>query len=109
MSRTAIGSLRHRVAIEQPIRVAAGGGAAEIEWQPVATVFASITPKSGGETLAGDKLGGETTHVVRFRWRQGIDSTMRLSHAGRTFAIRSVIDEGERRRWLVCACQEFTS
>lgn len=103
-----IGAMRHRVTIEQPLRTGDEGGGAEITWQPVATVWAEIQPKTGREVFESDQLGGRVTHDVRMRYRDGVTPKMRIFHAGRTFDIRFAANAGERGEWLICACEETT-
>ena len=103
-----IGALRHRVTIEEPVRTADEAGGADITWQAVASVWAEIQPKTGREVFESDQLGGRVTHDVRMRYRAGITPKMRILHAGRLFDIRFAANIGERREWLVCACEEVT-
>ena len=66
-----LGALRHRVAIEEPLRTADEGGGAAIAWNLVATVWAEVAPKTGREVFESDQLGGRITHDVRLRYRHG--------------------------------------
>jgi SPP1 family predicted phage head-tail adaptor len=101
------GQLRHRLALEAPVRIEAEGGAAAIDWSPVAHVWAAIVPLSGREAVAGDSVRGVVTHELTLRYRAGIQPAMRLvTGSGRVFEIRAVRDPDERRRWLVCDCEE---
>ena len=103
-----IGALRHRVTIEEPVRTADDAGGAEITWQPVATVWAEIQPKTGREVFESDQLGGRVTHDVRMRFRKGVTPKMRIFHNARVFDIRFAANVGERGEWLICACEEVT-
>jgi SPP1 family predicted phage head-tail adaptor len=103
-----IGALRHRVTIEEPVRVPDAGGGADITWQSLATVWAEIQPKAGREVFESDQLGGRVTHDVRMRFRGGVTPNMRIVHNARSFDIRYVANIGERGEWLICACEETT-
>lgn len=103
-----IGAMRHRVTIEEPVRAGDAGGGADISWQSVATVWAEMQPKSGREIFESDQLGGRVTHDVRIRYRDGVTPKMRVFHAGRVFDIRYVSNAGERKEWLLLACEEQT-
>ncbi len=103
-----IGAMRHRVTLEDAVRIADAGGGASIEWQATASVWAEIQPKSGREVFESDQLGGRVTHDVRMRFREGVTAKMRIFHAGRLFDIRYVADVGGRGEWLICACEEMT-
>lgn len=103
-----VGALRHRIAIEEPLRTPDEAGGAEMTWSLVATTWAEISPKSGREVFESDQLGGRITHDVRLRYRAGLSPKMRITHRGRTFDIRHVASPDERREWLICACEETT-
>jgi SPP1 family predicted phage head-tail adaptor len=103
-----LGAMRHRVTIETPVRTGDEAGGAVITWQPVATVWAEIQPKSGREIFESDQLGGRITHDVRMRYRDGVTPKMRIFHSGRLFDIRNVVNVSERGEWLVCGCEETT-
>jgi SPP1 family predicted phage head-tail adaptor len=101
------GALRHRLTLEAPQRNEAEGGAADIAWSEVAGMWADILPLSGREAAENDALRGVLTHEITIRHRPGLDATMRFrGTGGRIFEIRAVRDLDERRRWLVCACEE---
>lgn len=101
-----IGTLRHRVTIEEKARVSDGGGGGTVTWSTVATVWASIDPVSGFKRMQSEQLQSRITHVVRIRERDGITTAMRIRLGARLFAIRSIINEGERDRWLVIDAEE---
>lgn len=101
-----LGALRHRVTIEEPVRVSDEAGGAAITWSYVATVWAEIQPKTGREVFESDQLGGRVTHDVRMRYRDGVTPKMRIFHSGRLFDIRFVANVGERSEWLICVCEE---
>ncbi len=106
MRHPAIGTLRRKVALEAPARAAGEGGAGVITWSTIATAWAQIAPRVGREIVAADGLGGRVTHDIRLRWRASITPAMRFKLGTRLFDIRAVRDEDERRRWLVCLCEE---
>ncbi|MDX2259412.1 MAG: phage head closure protein [Hyphomicrobiaceae bacterium] len=101
-----IGDLRQRLVLERPVLVSDGGGGASEDWQSVADVWAAIEPLTGSERLEADAIAGTVSHEVWLRWRAGVGSDMRLRLGERLFDIRAVIDEGERRRFLRCLCEE---
>ncbi len=106
MSAGGIGALRHRITIEEPIASAAEGGAETATWAVREVLFAAVTPRSGRELFTTDSLQSRVTHTVRFRHRAGIRPDMRLRFGARILEILSVINEDERGRWTVCACEE---
>ncbi|MEO1710143.1 MAG: phage head closure protein [Pseudomonadota bacterium] len=106
MSRPRIGTLRYRLTLEAPERVATEGGAADLTWTPIASVFARIMPRGGREQFASHALAADVTHDITFRYRSGVRPQMRLTDGARVFEILAVIDVAERRRWITCQCRE---
>jgi SPP1 family predicted phage head-tail adaptor len=106
-----INSLRHRVVIQSELASADGAGGYSLSWNFIATVWASVTPLSGREILAGQRLESRITHRIRMRYRSDITvtSSTRLSWNGRTFNIRAVINPGQRNRWLELLVEEGTT
>jgi SPP1 family predicted phage head-tail adaptor len=102
-----IASLRHRLTVER--RVSVPGEEDREEWVGVALLWASLEPTSGSEGVVSDRLRSSVTHKARFRYRPGITPDLRLRLGARLFNIVSVIDEGERGRFLVCHIEERSS
>ena len=101
------GALRHRLRLEAPARIEGEGGTASINWSLVTHVWAALFPLSGREVVARDGLHGVLTHEITLRYRAGVQPSMRfVGTGGRAFEIRAVRDLDERRRWLVCDCEE---
>ena len=106
MSALPVGALRHRISLEQPARLADGGGGAVVTWTPVAELWASIKPTSGREALVADQVAGRVSHEIHVRYRADIVPAMRFALGTRTFEIIAAIDVEERRRQLRCLCRE---
>ena len=104
-----IGSLRHRVVIQQPVRSADGGGGASLVWSPVASVWAAVEPLSGQEKALYDGIEASLTHRVTLRYRAGLSPEMRFVHAGRSFDIAAIRNVEERNITLICLCTEVIS
>ena len=104
--RSAIGRLRHRLALEVASRTPDGGGGASETWVIVAQVWGQIRPTGGGEGFDADAVTGCISHEITFRYRDGVVPAMRLVSGNRLFEIMAVIDIDERRRWLKCLCVE---
>lgn len=101
-----IGKLRHRLALERPVRTPDGGGGAFIAWEPVGEVWGAIETASGEERVHADRLAGETQPVITVRYRDDIGPAMRFTLGERRLAIRAVLDPDGRRRFLRCLCEE---
>lgn len=101
-----IGALRHRVTLEQVTQTPDGGGGSTETWTAVASLWASIDPISGSESLIAERVAGAITHTIHIRHRSGVTPAMRFRLGTRIFEITAVIDPDERRRHLKCLCHE---
>lgn len=99
-------AFKHRVTIQSEAAVMDGQGGRSTAWSDVATVWASVEPVTGKEFYAWGRVLGESTYLVRMRYRPGIRPKMRLRYGARSFDINSVIDEHEEHRFLVLGCTE---
>lgn len=106
MSAPTAGALRHRLVLEAPIRTEADGGTATIAWSEVGEVWGRIVPATGREIAFRDGVSARLTHEITLRWDDGVHPRMRLRLSERVFEIHAAIDQGERRRWLRCLCEE---
>lgn len=103
-------SLRHRVAFEVRAAAPDGYGNTEGDWERQFTVAAAIEPRFGGEQVMAARLAS----------RQPVSITIRASNAARriketwraidvrteiVYAIRSIADPNDRRRWLEMLCE----
>jgi SPP1 family predicted phage head-tail adaptor len=108
MRRPTIGALRNRVTIEAPADAPDGAGGFTRSFAPLAQVWAKIDPVSARDQFVEQRQEQSTTHVVTIRWRSDVKSQMRILHRGRKLLIQSVIDRDERRRFLICECEEIS-
>ncbi len=98
-----IGSLNKRVTIQKALYSSDGGGGLASEWQSIATnpnVYAAISPLSGGEQLRFHQLENNISHRIIIRYRDDINTTMRLINGTITYDIKSIINIGERCEYL---------
>ena len=103
------GELRHKAVLEKPDDSQDGEGTTALAWSPLATVQVGVTPLSGKERLEAGAVSAEVSHRVRMRARAGVTSRMRLvlvNRGNRVLQIVSVLDEGERNRYLTLLCAE---
>lgn len=103
---TGPGGLRHRLTLEDVQRVSDGAGGFNESWVTVATVWAALEPSGGGEGVDAGRLAGRVSHMVTLRYRAGVTPAMRFRHGARVFHILAATDEGERKHWLRCLCEE---
>lgn len=104
-----VGGMRHRLVLERRRQCSEAAQDDLPDWAAIAAVWGAIEPLSGAESLAADRLQSRVTHEIRLRYRTDITSAMRLRMGARVFHIVSVIDEEERRRFLVCRVEERTA
>ena len=89
------GSLRHRIVIQQLVAGSppqTSSGEPNDVWTDLVTVWASIEPLNGRELFAAQEHDSEVTVRIRIRYRSGITHLMRISHDGKYYDIRAVID-----------------
>lgn len=95
-----------RFVLEFPQRADDGSGGRIETWQPLATVWAKISPRSGVEVPVAQSLRSELTHEVVLRYRGELRPAMRLTAANRILEITAIFDGARPMRWPVCQCRE---
>ena len=107
-----IGQLKERMVLQEQVTITdVGGGQASI-WQDLperAVIWAKLDPKKARENYTFHQLHQEQTHIIMTRYRNDITHKMRLRKGTRIFAILSVFDPQEDRRYLQLNCQERLS
>lgn len=101
-----IGKMRHRLTLQQEMRMGDGGGGSQSAWQDVAEIWGALEGMSGGEAIMADRISGNTKYQITIRWRSDVSPAMRFLFGGRIFQILTVLDADGRRRFLRCACEE---
>jgi SPP1 family predicted phage head-tail adaptor len=100
------GRLRAELALEASTPLADGLGGYTENWAEIGTVFALIEPVSAAARPGADQMLETVTHRITLRHRDGIASGMRFRKGQRVFAIVTVHDPDESRRYLVCTTRE---
>ena len=103
---SAIGDLRTRLVLEEPVRTPDGGGGANESWVEMATVWGRIETRPGREVVQADRVSATVTHDITIRYRAGVLPEMRFRSGMRIFHILSVVDVEDRGRRLICRCEE---
>lgn len=110
-----IGKMRHKLDLQVKVLTEDGGGSSSVSsYSTFATVFGSITPKSGGERMFGDQLQEPITHIIRIRFRRDISFKNRIQYkftndgisVTRVFNIKRVINVDNRDRYIEIMCVE---
>jgi SPP1 family predicted phage head-tail adaptor len=105
--RPFIGAMRQRLALDAAIESSDESGALQTVWKPVSDVWGQIAPIYASERFVAERQEEVVTHRILIRWRAGVESGMRFRLGARTFLIRSAFDPDERRRVLICRCEEI--
>lgn len=107
MSAPTIGAMRLRMTLEGPIDTPDDSGSMTRSYAPLADVWAEVTSLFGEARFVAERQEQAITCRARIRWRAGVTSQMRLVAGARKLLIHSVYDPDERRRFLVCRCEEI--
>lgn len=101
-----IGKLQQRLQLEAPVQSPDAGGGVTRSWERIADVWAAVETVAADEFHAGESEGVKLTHRITLRWRPDITGAMRLRKGARIFRIVSAADADQRRRFLICRCEE---
>lgn len=97
----ASGKLRHRVELQRLMRDSNGdaikdtNGDQVIEYATFATVWAEIAPMSAREFVASEKTSSEIRARITIRFRNDVDSTVRIKHRTTIYNIEGVLSDVE--------------
>lgn len=109
MSRAVpIGALRHRVTLEAPVDTPDDAGGFSRSFAQVASLWARIVPVAAQDQFVEQQQEQSLSHLVTIRWRADVRSQMRFVHRGRKLLIHSAHDPDERRRFVICRCEELS-
>lgn len=102
-----IGTLRHRVTLQEYVKGKDAYGGMTREWVERDTVWASFEAMSGTEFFASQQAQSQVTQRVRIRYRDGLKSlSWRLcTQDGRIYNIISILPDNTRQT-MALMCQE---
>ena len=100
------GLLDRRAILEEPFGAVDALGGRPRGWRAVADISAHLAPIASEVRERFDRRDGVLTHRVTLRHRADVRHGMALRFGQRRLLIRSVSDPDERRRYLVCRCEE---
>lgn len=101
------GRLRSELSLQQSEQTPDGLGGYIETWVETATLFGQVEPVIARDEFGADQTLESVTHRITVRWRDGLKSGMRFAKSGRTFAIATVHDPDESRRYLICRVKEI--
>lgn len=105
-AQTTTGSMRRRLSLQEPQRLADAGGGAQESWTTVAMMWGEVRPTIGHEGASEHQVQGRISHEVLIRSRPGVLPAMRFLEGGRVYEINSVLEVEGKRRLLKCLCEE---
>lgn len=99
------GELNRRIVIQIPKVTRDDYGDTNETWEDFATVWAEIITSGGREFYAAQKQNAETSAVFRIRYREGLNTRMRIKYGHRVFEILPPINdvEGKHKELLISA------
>ncbi len=100
------GRLRAELIVEDTIETGDGAGGVSRQWVEVATVFGHVEPVRARVRYGADQRHADITHRITIRHRSDIFRRMRFRRNERIFAIETITDPDESRRYLVCEARE---
>ena len=107
MARLPVGELRARLILEGPVETPDRAGGVARSWSMIATLWGDVTTLSAQQRLEAEQIGQTVTHRLTIRWRTGLTTKQRLRRGTQIFLIRGVQDPDDRRRRLICTCEEI--
>ncbi len=103
-----VGMLRHRVTLEEPVRVADEIGGAAILWTARGDVWAQIRPRRADEYAQYDASFSRGDHVVFLRRRDDVRHPWRIVWGARQFRVVGRVDVGDEAALIALFCEEET-
>ena len=90
------GMMRERVLLQRPATNRTGSGSANLEWEDIAEVWASVLGLSSREILQAMQANAIVSHKVRIRFYPGIEHTWRMVWRSRVLEISSIVEREVR-------------
>lgn len=103
------GALRHKVTIERKVSVQdPETGDITESWVPfAANIYARIESLSANEFMKAQEIQSKQTGRITIRYRDGIDSSMRITRPGRVYNIVGRLEDNDSgRQWLMIPVAE---
>ena len=100
-----IGRLRKKVNIQSFLETADTFGEPVKDWTNFASNrWAEVEQTGGNESFLGQQTVDNKTVVFKLRFVKGILPKMRVVYGDENYDIQSVINEGERNRYMKLTC-----
>jgi SPP1 family predicted phage head-tail adaptor len=92
------GDLDRRLVLEAPAEAPDGAGGVTRSYQPVATLWAAVTPLSAQGAVAAGAAGATATHRIVIRAGREVTTRHRLREGARLYRIVAVTERAGRAR-----------
>lgn len=100
------GLFNRRLALEAPAETPDGAGGVIRTYEPVATLWAAVTPVSARAQMDAAQRGVSVTHRIGLRFSADITSRHRFRDGDRIFRIVGLRDRDGRKRFLQIEAEE---
>jgi len=101
-----VGTLRHRIVIQQLVLTPDGQGGNAESWTTFATVWSELKEVKAWEQLMASELQTRRTHTIRLRYLSGLNTSMRVTYDGRTFYVHGIRNFDERKFFIILDTEE---
>ena len=108
MEGLTIGALRARLTLEAPLETPDDAGGVIRRFVAAASVWCEIATLNAQQRFEAEQIGQTVTHRITLRYRDSLNARHRFRRGDRIFLVRGVQDPDDRRRRLVCHCEELT-
>lgn len=99
------GELDQRITIKRETLTPDGMGGSSVALSTVATVWAKVIGKSGGESDAADRINASAVYTFVIRYRTDLKEKDRITWGGVDYNIRAIPGTGRRRMYLEIEAQ----
>ena len=97
------GELDRKITVERAMAVTSGTGEVTHTWATFATIWARRVPIKADEYFTAQQVNAPVDARFQIRWRDGLDSAMRLVYDGKTYDILSIQEIGRREGYDILA------
>lgn len=101
-----IGSLRHRITIEEATETLTSIGEVTQTWATFATVWAKVEPLNGREYWQSAQINSEITGKITIRYLEDITTKMRIKFGSRIFNIEAILNSEEKNKEMTLLIKE---
>ena len=96
-----IGKLRHRLILQSPTQTQGATGEVTVTYATDSTVWGSLRPLTGKESVAANQIGEEITYRAIIRYYSSIASEWRISNDSKTYEIVSIMNYDEKDEYQI--------